>query len=176
MAMKSFSLPVSLIRQFVFCPRIPYFHELLGLRPNKPLWVKQGEAYHKRQDMLSKRRNLSRFGLDKGIQHHNLSLRDEALGIHGICDLLIETDEAVYPLEFKLYGEKPRRGQIYQLAAYGMLAEKEMSKPCHQGFILYGQKGNTQSIILDDKIREDVSAVIRNMQRILECQTMPDMV
>jgi CRISPR-associated exonuclease Cas4 len=52
----SYSLPISLIRQYCFCPRIPYFQELLKLNPKRPQWVKQGEKLHQQQQKVFKHR------------------------------------------------------------------------------------------------------------------------
>ena len=170
----SYSLPVSQIRQHCFCARIPWFNELLNMRSAKPLWVKQGESHHKRQTMLNRRRKLSRYGLDQGLLREDVELHDEDLGLHGICDAVIETEHAVHPLEFKLYGDKPRRGQIYQLVAYGILCEKKFGKPASCGYILFGLRGQTQQINFDEKIRNDVLSATYSMRQNLERSTMPD--
>lgn len=59
----SFSVPVSLLRQYAFCPRIPFFYLIRNLHPPFRSWVKQGLGFHEKTQMLAKRRNLSRFGL-----------------------------------------------------------------------------------------------------------------
>lgn len=59
----SFSVPVSLLRQYAFCPRIPFFYLIRNLHPPFRPWVKQGLGFHEKTQMLAKRRNLSRFGL-----------------------------------------------------------------------------------------------------------------
>ena len=174
MGMMSYSLPVSQIRQHCFCPRIPWFNELLNMKSASPLWVKQGEAHHTRQTMLNRRRKLSRYGLDQGLLHEDVELHDGGLGLHGICDAVIETEQAVYPLEFKLYGDKPRRGQIYQLVAYGILCEKKFCKSATCGYILFGQRGQTQHVNFDEKIRIEVVNAIYSMRQNLEHSCIPD--
>ena len=63
MDMNQFNLPVSMLRQYCFCPRIPYFYIARNITPVEKEWMSQGIEEHKRQEMLSKRRNLSRFGI-----------------------------------------------------------------------------------------------------------------
>lgn len=59
------SYPVHLLRQYLFCPRIPWFNVVRNLYPATPSWVRRGIRYHEVQQALSKRRNLSRYGLDE---------------------------------------------------------------------------------------------------------------
>src|SRR3989344_8100597 len=99
--MKPYSLPVHLLRQHVFCPRIPYFIEGLGITPEAPLWVQQGQDYHARQEQLSRDRTLKRFGLEHATRQFRVHLSSTRLGTHGIADALLETATEVYPVEFK---------------------------------------------------------------------------
>ena len=62
----SFSVPVNLIRQWCYCPRVVYYIELTNIPIHRPIWVKQGEDFHQLEEKLWQRRNLSRFDLKKG--------------------------------------------------------------------------------------------------------------
>ena len=88
----------------------------------------KGSDFHQIEKTLWSRRNLSRFHLQKGKIHHNLSLKDNHLGLHGIIDMAIETDNAVYGVEFKLSARAKKRGDQLQLSAYAMLLEKYFFK------------------------------------------------
>ena len=46
------SLPVSYIRQFCFCPRIPFLSVFLEIKPPSPLWVQDGVDFHEKAAML----------------------------------------------------------------------------------------------------------------------------
>src|SRR5690625_3753846 len=152
----SMSLPASLIRQHVFCPRIPFYNEVLSINPGDRPWQSQGVSYHKRQEMLVRRRRLERFGLSEATLKTNISLYSEKKSLHGICDALLINEEQVVPLEFKLSSSfQPRRGHILQLAAYGVLAEEQFGKPCVQMFILYGDKGKMHRVKLDEALRSN---------------------
>lgn len=169
--MKPFdSIPASLLRQHLFCPRIPWLQRKMGLQPATPLWVKQGEDYHAKQQELFKRRNLSRFGLEQAIWHFELSLWHNDLSFHGKPDALLELDEEVIPLEFKMTGSKPLPSQIVQLTAYGLLAEKSMGKICKRGFLLYEERGKTHEIIFDELRKQKVFEVA---MRILDNESRP---
>lgn len=135
MKRKLFSVPANLFRQWCYCPRIVYYIELTDIVVNYPIWVKQGENYHETEEKLWQRRNLSRFNLQEGKQFHNLAIQDCESGIHGVVDMAIETDDLVYPVEFKISASQNKRGDILQLTVYAMLLEYYFSKSCQHGFL-----------------------------------------
>ncbi len=100
----SFSVPVSLLRQYAFCPRIPFFYLIRNLHPPFWPWVKQGLGFHEKTQMLAKRRNLSRFGLTGEFTlEADVALKSETLHLHGICDAVLTLVSAqMVPLEFKM--------------------------------------------------------------------------
>lgn len=168
------SIPISLLRQYCFCPRIPWFNEVKRINPGDRKWQQQGVSYHVRQSMLMKRRQLSRFGFDNGNVEFNVQLRSISLGCHGIVDGLILKDDEVAAVEFKLAGVKPQRGQILQVAAYGMLAEEIYNRPCRQVFILIGDRGKTYAYNLDDRLRNAVTATLSKITSSLSNPILPD--
>ncbi len=173
-ATMSYSLPISLLRQYCFCPRIPYFQELLKLNPPKPVWVKQGEDLHKGQEKIFKHRTLKRFNLVQAKQEFNVFVSAEELQLHGMVDSLLNSNEEIYPIEFKLNGHKPVKGQILQLTAYAMVAEYQYNLPCRQGFILFENKGKTHPIVFKLKNKEQVVIIRDQILNDLEKSYLPD--
>jgi len=172
--MKPYSLPVHLLRQHAFCPRIPYFIEGLGFTPETPLWVQQGQDYHARQERLTRDRTLKRFGLDRATRHFRMRLASERLGIHGIADAVLETETDIYPVEFKTEFSEAGRGQILQLVAYGLMAEEACHKRFTAGFLLYGQKGKTRRFERTDALTDDVAHALDTLRRNLAAARMPE--
>lgn len=170
----SYSLPISLLRQYCFCPRIPYFQELLRLNPTRPEWVKQGEILHQKQAAVFKHRTLKRFGLEKADQQFEVFVKADNLALHGIIDSLLITDDCFYPIEIKLSGIKPTKGQIMQLTAYAMVAEKQYNLACDKGFILFDKNGKTHPIKIDDKMRKKVLDVRDKITTDLAKSYLPD--
>ena len=162
-----FSLPVNLIRQWCYCPRVVYYMELTKVAFHRPIWVKQGSDFHQIEKTLWNRRNLSRFHLQKGKVHHNLSLRDNDLGLHGIVDMAIETDTAVYGVEFKLSARVKKRGDQLQLSAYAMLLEKYFSKPSECGFLV-GTKKAVHVVNVDQDKRHSVIEISNKIRQMLK--------
>lgn len=172
--MPPYSIPASLIRQHLFCPRIPFYNEVMALNPGNRPWQKQGDLHHQRQHMLNKRRSLSRYQLNNAALKQNVSLRDPVLGCHGICDALLLTNTEVVPLEFKIAGQKPTAGHIAQLSAYGIMAEQHFERPCKRGFILYGDRGHTKEVHIDARLRQQVITNIHVIQHNLSQPLLPN--
>lgn len=171
--MSQFSVPASLIRQHHFCPRIPFFNEVRRINPSDRPWQEQGVTYHKRQKMLSKRRNLSRYGLDNGELKFDVHLHCPGIGCHGIADGIIFTEDQLAIIEFKISGQKPQKGQILQAGAYGIMAESQFHKPCKYIFVLMGNRGKTFRFTLDTKLRNDVLTSLEAIQDNLNQPLLP---
>ena len=170
----SSSLPCSLLRQFLFCPRIPYFCEVLGLRPPQPLWVKQGVDWHRRQEILSRNRTLARYGLLQARRHFQCHLASELIGLHGIADLLLVTDAEVVPVEFKQGTGPLNKGGHVQLTAYGVLAEQHFGLPFKRAVVLMGEKAKADGIPDTPESRDALRVALTGLRQTLESALLPD--
>lgn len=109
----------------------------------------------------------------EGKIHHNITMRDDHLGIHGIADMAIETEEAVHAVEFKLSASNKKRGDELQLAAYAMLLEKHFSKPSSTGFLV--GKGKILHIVkIDTDARKNVMEAVNGIQQMLRRGLKPE--
>ena len=169
----SFSIPVNLLRQWCYCPRKVYYFELTNFKVSYPLWVRQGEDFHCLEEKLWQRRNLSRFKLKEGKLYHNLFLKNEELGFHGIVDMAIETKDAIYAVEFKMSADSKKRGDKLQLVAYAMLLEKKFLKPSRLGFLV-GKGKVLYTIDVDSDIRKDVLNTTLEIKKMLERGIKPE--
>ena len=167
------SVPVSLIRQWCYCPRVVYYMELTDISVTQPIWVKQGEDFHQLEEKLWHRRNLSRFRLAEGRTHYNLIVQDNTLGLHGVVDMVVETDEAVYAVEFKLSASSKKRGDVLQLTAYAMLLEKYFAKPSSVGFLV-GRGKVLHTIAMDAAGRQEVATVADEIRQMLRRGLKPE--
>ena len=83
-SLNTYKLPIHLIRQYLFCPRVVYFLEVLNIPKVSPVWVKEGENHHKKQAELFKRRTLTRFHLEDALFKSNINLSHEDFNFYGI--------------------------------------------------------------------------------------------
>jgi len=169
----SYSVPVNLIRQWCYCPRIVYYIELTDVAVTYPGWVAQGEKFHKYETKMWKRRNLSRFNLDNGDLFFNVHGKSDKYNIHGVFDMLIETEDAVYPVEFKLSSSLKKKGGIFQLVAYGIIADDIFNKPCNYGFFAEGEK-LLQKVEFTEDIKNSVLIKAEEIREMIKKGVKPD--
>ena len=168
------SIPASLIRQYIFCPRIPFYHEVLNIYPAERFWQRQGVEFHQRESMLMKRRNLQQFGINNPVLQHNVHLHSQQYGMHGICDAVVISENEICVLEFKIArSDKPQKGHVMQLAAYALMAEEQLQLPCRHLFILYGDKGKTHHITFTAELKKELLGIIENIRSSLEKPLLP---
>lgn len=146
MTTESYSLPVSLLRQWAYCPRIVFFREAMRIAASEPFHVMQGIEAHRRYAMLERRRGLSRFGLEGFRKAFSVPMKSERLGIHGIVDGILVGEESIHVIEFKPDSRHVPAGHLFQTMGYGMLAEEHYAMPLAGLHILHGEKGHTVSV------------------------------
>jgi CRISPR-associated exonuclease Cas4 len=156
-----------------FCPRIPFFYEVMNVNPIMPKWVQQGNKHHLRQIIRQKQRTLKRFDLDYAEIFYEYSLSSEVLGMHGRCDLLLETVDEIVPVEVKL-GEKAHEGYVLQAIAYGLVAEEVFQKPFKITFLLLGEKAKPQLIEATPELKAKVIKKWSQMVASFEEALLPD--
>jgi CRISPR-associated exonuclease Cas4 len=159
------SIPINIIREWCFCPRVVYYQELLKINAHKPLWVKQGEDSHSKISHLEKRRSFHRYGLDAATRHFNVSLKSNNYGFHGIADWILETDDQIYIVEYKINPNPNSLGHKLQIIAYAMLAEELYSKPCRISFLVSQKK--SYEIMITEDLKEKVLLTVANIQTML---------
>lgn len=150
-----------------------YFLQTLGIVSESPVWVKEGQAHHKRQSELFKRRTLKRFGLEEAEFSDNVYLESERYPFYGICDALIQTQSNVYPVEIKLHGSKIAKAHKMQLIAYGMLAADLYSKEFNLGFVLYENNAKTVPVSVTSKDKQEVLALADRIVGLIQSGVMP---
>ena len=172
--MKAFDeIPVSMLRQYLFCPRIPYFLEVLGIVPARPEWVRQGGSYHDRQEIISKNRAFKKFGLSDAIKHFRKPVNSKELGFQGIADLILEMPDEIIPVEFKTSSSRSSRGAIIQLTAYGLIFALSSGKKFEKGFIISGRPAKTHYFEISPKIQDDTRRIMTQLQAMMMTGRMP---
>lgn len=159
-----YSIPVELIRQYLFCPRIVYFRENLNFNPTYTKeYVKQGRQFHIDLNKKHYRRTLHHYGLDNGKLHQNQYLRSNEHGIHGYCDAVIETMENINIVEFKLTTNKLYTSHIMQGMAYGLMAQEQFNKPLNKIFISNDKKQKLITVNNTPEYMDKLKNIINNI-------------
>lgn len=171
---QSYSIPISQIRQFCFCPRVFYYHEFMKFKTQTPLWVEQGEQYHSVASEFMKRRTLNRFGLKDAKLLRRVELKNNQLGIHGVADGLLIGSDQVSVLEYKLAGKKPSTGQILQAVAYGMCAAEQWQMPFRTAFLLFGRNPRPHVVHITEDLVDKLNRTVAKMHSVVDAGFLPD--
>ena len=171
------SYPISMLRQHLFCPRIPYFANVRDIHPVPPTWTGQGIAWHEVQLRLAKRRNLSRFGLGDRFRLDgvNVSVQSTLLHLHGICDAVLAAEDEICPIELKkTYQSAFSQATKIQLLTYAIALQEMTGKKVRKAFILYGDRGQTLPISVTESGIRNVERICAEMRRNFESCLLPD--
>src|SRR5438094_1227131 len=94
-------LRVTDLKQHAYCPRIPFYQHVMGFTGKPTYKMKRGRDAQAAIEALERRRKHREYGLAEGRRHFGSWLTSERLGLSGKLDLLIETEAACFPVDFK---------------------------------------------------------------------------
>ena len=161
------------LKQWAYCPRIPFYHHVLPVRPSPTYKMSRGKDVQAAVEALERRRGFRAYGMQQGERHFGLWLRSERLGLSGKLDLLIVTADACYPVDFKDTAGGPRRNHRLQLAAYALLAEEAFDRPAPDGFIFLVPEKRVVALALTDADRDDVRRALADLRMMIEREALP---
>ena len=168
-------IPVNLIRQYSFCPRIVYYNLLTNIKPIFPRQVSLGTEYHTLQEKLSKNRKFKKLGIEYNEVVLDKYLEFEAINICGKVDLALITDDEVIPVEFKfIEAKKPSYSHVLQLYGYGRLLSHEYEKEFRRAIIIYSNNMKLFKIEITPKIKEDFFKTLKAIEKIERNNILPN--
>ena len=132
-----------------------------------------GAVEHEVLSVLERRRTLSRYGLEAGSRKFHVSLHAESLGLTGVLDLLIETEEGAFPVEFKSTTQRLNLNAKYQLTAYAMLVEECLGQSVAQGFIYRIPTQRITPVPITETLRRKTLHAIEQIRSMLSNEWMP---
>lgn len=128
-------LRVSDLKQWAYCPRIVFYNYVMPVDGKATFKMRQGRNAEEEIDRLEQRRKLSEFGLADGKRRFHYWCKSERLGLSGKLDLLIESDQGIFPVDFKATEHNVRANHIVQLCGYALILEERFSRSVDRGFI-----------------------------------------
>lgn len=171
------SYPISMLRQYLFCPRIPYFMVVREIQAEAPVWTSQGTSWHEVQLKLSKRRNLSRFGVGNEFKLGgvNVPVKSKSLNLHGICDAILTSNNKICPIELKTSQVSAHsKATFIQLVAYAQALVEMTGKDINEGFVLYGDRGQVIRIPIDRQKLNTVRQICNKMKQSFASCLLPN--
>jgi CRISPR-associated exonuclease Cas4 len=128
-------IPVSQLKQWVYCERIVYYHRVMPAVAQQTFKMKEGLAAQDLIETLEMRRGLQAYGFVGADRRFGVWLSDKELGLSAKTDLILKRDDQVAVVDFKLTAGEPGENHRIQLAGYAMLAEAAYHLPSPMAFL-----------------------------------------
>jgi CRISPR-associated exonuclease Cas4 len=164
------------LKQYVYCPRILYYHTCLPRVRPTTYKMQASVEQHDVAGKKERRRSLRVYGLTQGERHFNVQLISERLGMRGEVDLVIETEASAQPeaipVDYKL---SKRVGEHFrlQLAAYGVMLEDAWGVPVRRGFLYLLPLRKAREVRITTRLRTALDEALAGMNAMLLREWMP---
>ncbi len=166
------TLTVTDVKNYIYCPRVVYYHYFLPIRPTT-FKMEEGKRAWERTEELEERRSLRAYNLQDGHREFNVNLASQRLGILGKIDMAILRRSEVIPVEFKNTESKPGLNHKYQLATYGLLCEEAFHRPARRGFIYLIPAKRPIELHIAPEVRRFTTQIIGRIRRMLDQEQIP---
>src|SRR3989449_10948861 len=89
-------LRVTDLKQYAYCPRIPFYQHVMGFTGKPTYKMKRGRDAQAAIEALERRRKLREYGLAEGRRHFGFWLTSERPGFFGNASPLLHAAGAVF--------------------------------------------------------------------------------
>ena len=168
------------VKQYIFCPLIPYYQRVLGLKPVLDFQQSESKEMHeelrrkvgRREYPIRDRRLVNAEVLDVGL------LYSERLNALGRPDMVLKIgDGELTPVDFKLMKSNKGRAwddHVAQLGLYALLVEESLDTTVYRGFIYYVPEERAVEVRITPQLRKWVEDIVRRIREIDETQNPPE--
>jgi CRISPR-associated exonuclease Cas4 len=170
---RQFGLTVTDLKQWAYCPRIPYYHHVTPVEFARTYKMERGRDVEAAVQAMEKRRGFRRYGLERGERRFGVWLHSRNLQLAGKLDLLIVAQNAAYPVDFKDTEGGVRYNHRIQLAAYAILVQEDLALPVPMAFVYLVPPRQLVSVPVGDKEKDQVMRAVLEMRRVIEQEDMP---
>ena len=164
------------LKQYVYCPRILYYHSCLPrVRPTTYKMEASIQAHDRERDR-ERRRSLRAYGLEQGERHFDVLLLSDRLGLRGEVDMVIETEidgvRQAIPVDYKLSKKQGTHFQL-QLTAYALMLEETWGLVVKRGFLYSIPLRQAQELRMTACRRKELAEALSVMRSMLLRERMP---
>jgi CRISPR-associated exonuclease Cas4 len=170
---REFELTVTDLKQWAYCQRIPYYHHVMPVEIARTYKMQRGRDVEAAVEAMEKRRGFRRYGLERGERRFGVWFHSDTLRLSGKLDLLIITEDACYPVDFKDTEGGVRYNHRIQLAAYSLLVEQNLARPVPIAFVYLVPSRELVTVPVGAKEREAVTRAVADMRQVIEQEKMP---
>jgi len=167
-------LPVAELRQWTYCPRVVYFHQLMPGAGVATYKMNEGLRAQEMIEGLEMRRTLREYGLDAARREFGVWLKDEGLGLTGKLDLLLRGEREAAVVEFKLTAGEVGENHRMQLAGYALLVEAVLGLRVPVAFVLRIPDNRVFEVPVTEEMRERVGEIVKAVAAMAKLEEMPE--
>jgi len=173
-------LEVTDVKQYYYCPRIPFFRYCLPRIRPLTYGMQEGIQQHAEEPLREERRSLRAYGLTGGERVFDLPLRSAALGLVGRLDMAIRAPvPSTTPGEALVVDYKLTRGAVglhfqAQLAAYALMLEEAWGTPVRRAFLYHLPLRRAEEVALTPALRRRVPLAVQAIHQLVRDERLPD--
>ena len=166
-------LRVSDLKQFVYCQRVVFYNYVMPVEKKATFKMEYGKIAEDKIDRLENRRKLKEYGLSSGTREFHKQLYSEKYGLSGKVDLLIKTDAAYYPVDFKYTTSQPHKNHLYQLSGYSIILEDIYNCNVDKGFVYLIPEEDAVVFDLNTDLKNETKNMLDDIRKMIHYQQIP---
>ena len=171
-----FTFQVTDLKQYIYCPRVLYYHTVLPQVRPVTYKMEAGIVAHDQVEGREKRRSLRAYGLESGERFFNVHLMNASLMLSGEVDMVVQTAVELIPVDYKNAKQVGKHYKL-QLMAYGRLlelADPKEERVVKRGFIYLIPQRKAVEVRFTPALRRQLEAALQGMRQIAEAQRVPE--
>jgi CRISPR-associated exonuclease Cas4 len=161
------------LKQWDYCPRIVFYNYVMPVEKKSTFKMRHGRTAEDAIDRLEKRRKLTEFALAEGKRIFHFWCSSEKLGLSGRLDLVIDSPEGLFPVDFKMSEQRVHRNHITQLCGYALLLEERFNRSIECGFIFLVPREEIVPIDLTAERKLAALEMLTQMRQSIDLQLTP---
>ena len=167
-------LAVTELRQWTYCPRVVYFHQVTPGAGMSTYKMQEGLRAQEMIESLEMRRTLREYGLEGAEREFGVWLKDEGLGLTGKLDLLLRGAGVAAVVDFKLTSGEVGENHRMQLAGYAVLVEAALGLRVGVTFLFRIPDNRVFAVEVTEEMRARVREIVGAVRRMNEREEMPE--
>jgi CRISPR-associated exonuclease Cas4 len=167
-------LPVVELRQWAYCPRVVYYHQLMPGAGQMTYKMNEGLRAQEAVENLEMRRTLREYGMENAERQFGVWLSDEGLGLTGKVDLLLRGASFAAVVDFKLTSGEVGENHRMQLAGYALLVEAALRVPVEVAFLFRIPDNKVFPVPVTVEMRQRVVEAVRTIRLMQMTEELPE--
>jgi len=160
-------LPLSLLNDFLYCPRRAALKVVEGWR--------SANEHTARGDIVHEHADLPGYEVAKGATLlRALPVFSERLGLSGKCDIVEQrTDGSYFPVEFKVGRRREFENDDAQLCAQALCLEEMLGVTIPRGAIFHAQSKRRREVEFDAELRARTEKAAADLHQLQTSESIP---